>query len=87
MAISLSSLQRNRPRMPRIIIHGAPGIGKTSWACSAPDPVVIQTEDGLGNIDVAAFPLARSFSDVMEALTALYTEDHPYRSLVVDSLD
>lgn len=87
MAISLSSLQRNRPRMPRIIIHGEPGIGKTTWACSAPDPVVIQTEDGLGNLDVAAFPLARSLSDVMEALAALYTEDHPYRSLVVDSLD
>lgn len=87
MAISLSSISRNAPKLPRIIIHGDPGIGKTTFAVSSPSPIVIQTEDGLGNLDAPCFPLARSFGEVMEALTALYAEKHEYKTLVVDSLD
>lgn len=87
MAISLASIQRNQPKAPRILIHGMPGVGKTTFACAAPDPIVLQTEDGLGAIDVPCFPLATDFAQVMEALGALYQEDHAYRSLVIDSLD
>lgn len=87
MAFSLASLARNTPKPPRVIIHGDPGVGKTTFAACAPAPVVIQTEDGLGNLDVTAFPLARNFSDVMEALQTLYTEKHEFQTLVVDSLD
>jgi hypothetical protein len=87
MAINLASLSRNSAKPPRIVIHGDAGVGKTTFACAAPDPVVIQTEDGLGTIDATAFPLARSYSDVMEALAALYTEQHQFKTLVVDSLD
>lgn len=87
MAFSLASLARNTPKPPRIIIHGDPGVGKTTFGACAPKPVVIQTEDGLGNLDVQAFPLAKSFSDVMEAIGSLYTEPHDFETLVVDSLD
>lgn len=87
MAISLASLSRSSTKPPRIIIHGDPGVGKTTFACSAPAPVVIQTEDGLGALDVPAFPLARHYDDVMQALGALYQEPHEFRSLVIDSLD
>lgn len=87
MSISLASLAKNSPKPPRIIIHGDPGIGKTTFAVCAPAPVVIQTEDGLGNLDALAFPLATSFNDVLGALQSLYTEDHQFQTLVVDSLD
>lgn len=87
MAISLDSISRNSPKPPRIIIHGDPGIGKTTFGACAPDPIFIQTEDGLGNLDCPAFPLATSFDDVMSALQSLYTEEHDFKTLVVDSLD
>lgn len=87
MAINLSSLTKNSPKAPRIIIHGDPGVGKTTFAVCAPSPVIIQTEDGLGNLDATAFPLATSFQDVLDALSSLYTEDHQFKTLVVDSLD
>lgn len=87
MAISLSSLNRNRPKPPITVIHGDPGTGKTTFCASAPAPVFIQTEDGLGNLDVSTFPLAKTYAEVMEAITALYTEQHDYKTAVVDSLD
>lgn len=87
MSISLLSLQKNSQKPPRVIIHGPPGIGKTTFAVCAIEPVVLQTEDGLGNLDATAFPLATSYTDAMEALQSLYTEPHEFKTLVVDSLD
>ena len=75
MAISLASLKRTTAlAAPRILIHGVAGVGKTTFAAGAPKPVFIQTEDGLGTLEVPHFPLARTFDEVMEALAALYTE-------------
>ena len=88
MAISLASLQRSAaPAAPRILIHGVAGVGKTTFAAGAEHPVVVPTEDGLGALDVDHFPLARSFDDVMQALAALYTEPHDFRTVIVDSVD
>lgn len=88
MAISLQSLNRkSSPKPPRIVIYGVHGVGKTTFGTSAPNPVVVQTEDGLGAIDVPHFPLAKSFSDIMEAFQALYTEENDFGAVVVDSLD
>jgi hypothetical protein len=88
MAISLASLKRSTAiASPRILVHGVAGVGKTTFAAGAPNPVFILTEDGLGTLDVPHFPLARTYDEVMEALAALYTESHDYKTLVVDSVD
>lgn len=87
MAIDLKSLQKNTPKPPRIIIHGEPGVGKTTFGCGAPAPVVVQTEDGLGGLDVTAFPLAASWQDVMESIGAMYQQEHQFKTVIFDSLD
>lgn len=88
MAISLASIKRGvSDTPPRILIYGVQGIGKSTFGASAPDPIFLPTEDGLGVIDVPTFPLAKSYQDVLDALGALITEDHAYSTLVVDSLD
>ena len=89
MAINLSSLIRSgdEKKPARLVVHSVQGVGKTTMASEAPNPVFIQCEDGLASVDVDAFPLARSFSDVMEAFASLYQEDHKFESVVVDSLD
>ena len=87
MAISLADIQANNfSKPPRIVIHGTPGIGKTTFAAGAPSPIFIQTEDGLGNLQPDAFPLAKSFQDVMDAFGVLYSEEHKYQTVVIDSL-
>ena len=88
MAISLASLRRGGDaRPPRLLTYGVAGVGKTLFATSAPRPVVVQTEDGLGTISASTFGVLRSFDEVMEALGSLYTEAHDFETLVVDSLD
>ena len=76
-----------QPAPRRIVLYGTHGIGKSTWGSMAPKPIFIQTEDGLGEIACDKFPLARRFDDVMQALSELYTEEHSYRTVVVDSLD
>ena len=86
MAISLASLrQGGDARPPRLLTYGVAGVGKTLFATSAPRPVVLQTEDGLGTISAATFGVLRSFDAVMEALSSLYTEAHDFETLVVDN--
>jgi len=88
MAISLAQLTRvSAPKPPRLLVHGVAGVGKTTFASQAHQPVFLQTEDGLGTLPVAHFPLARTFEEVLEALVALYTEPHDLQTVVVDSVD
>ncbi len=88
MAFDLDSITHGRRKAaPRIFLIGTHGIGKTTWACSAPDPIVIQTEDGLGLLETPAFPLATSVADVFEALNTLYHQDHGFKTVVLDSAD
>ena len=72
---------------PRLLIHGQAGIGKTTFASTLPNPIFVQTEDGLGKLSVPHFPLAQSFEDVTSALTELITQEHDFNSVVVDSVD
>lgn len=88
MAISLQNITKSIARPPRICIHGAAGIGKSTFAANMPAPIFIQTEDGLiGLNNVDAFPLAQQYQDVIDAISALYVETHEYKTVAVDSGD
>src|SRR6516162_9288763 len=84
----MKPFQVTASRPPIIVLHGAPGIGKTSMGSGFPNPVFIQTEDGCpAGLTIASFGLCESFVNVVEALAWLGKEDHGYQTLVVDSLD
>lgn len=88
MAFDLKSIKRNESiAAPRVMVYGVEGIGKTTFAAGAPKPIFILTEDGLGSMDIAHFPLAHSVDDVMDAIATLYNEEHDYQTVVIDSLD
>jgi hypothetical protein len=88
MSFDLKSIQKSTAtQAPRIMLYGVEGIGKTTFASQAPNPIFILTEDGLGSLQVNHFPLCKTSDDVMTAIGSLYTDKHDFRTVVIDSLD
>ena len=71
----------------RVLLYGVEGIGKTTFAASAPKCVFLGAEDGFGLLDVARFPEPRTWLDVMEAIRVLETEPHEFQTLALDTID
>lgn len=72
---------------PRIIIYGSGGIGKSTFGAMAPNPIFLPIEDGLGELEVDHFPLITSYEELLNALAVIFTEDHDFKTVVIDSLD
>jgi len=84
---TLSQVVRNKlDKPPFIVIHGAAGVGKTSFAAGALNPIFIPVEDGLGVLDVATFPEPKKAEELTMMIQTLMKEDHNYKWLVIDSL-
>jgi len=64
------------------ILYGAPGVGKTTLASLAPDPVFLDLERGTDLLDVARLTLEGQ--DLKEALNTLHGAE--FTTLVIDSL-
>lgn len=84
----LPGVTRNtNTKPPRIIIYGPPKVGKTTFAAMAPNPIFLCVEDGLGELEVDHFPLITTFDGLLDALAILYSEDHDFATVVLDSAD
>jgi hypothetical protein len=71
----------------KVNIYGPNGIGKSTWASQADNPIFICTEDGVRYIDVDHFELSPTYQDVLDKITMLGKEDHSYKTIVIDSTD
>lgn len=74
-----------KPR--KIVLYGVGGIGKNTWASGAPNPLVIQTEDGSNDIGIARLPMCLTLQDIQKQLREVLLEDHDYRTLIIDTAD
>jgi len=88
-------------RPPKTTIEGEAGVGKSFFACSAPKPFVINTDDGIDEIllripDIMvadAVPVgdneanAKLYDSIINTLTELAKEKHDRKSIIIDSLD
>lgn len=90
---SLDWIQKKARAKPSIvIIYGPSGLGKTTLAVGSKNPVLLQTEDGLGiltkNRDIAHSGLIKDYDTFIDRLRELIDADElPFDTLVVDSLD
>lgn len=87
--ISLSCINKGMQlRAPRMIICGGAKVGKSTFAAASDSPIFIpiKGEEGIDSINVDSFPTAKNFQDVLDSLTALYKEEHNYRTVVIDSI-
>lgn len=100
--MDLSSLTKPLTKPPEITIVGTPGVGKSSLAALFPKPIFVMAEDGTSVFDSwseedkpTVFPtLPRSNSKekistkdtLLSQLRALATQDHDFKTLVIDSV-
>lgn len=86
--MTLAAVTRGKVKKPhRIVGYGPEGIGKSSFAAGAPNPVFLPLEDGTNHLDVARLPKAETWREAREAVRMLLNEKHSYETLVVDTLD
>lgn len=87
MALSMKDLKQiGGTEPPRILLYGPEKGGKTTLASEFPNPVFLQTEQGTGRLKLNSFGKLQSFTEVDQAIQALYQEDHKYKTVVLDSV-
>lgn len=88
MAFSLESISKGRAKKaPRLIVLGVEGVGKSTFASKAENPIFIpmKGEQGIDEIDAHKFPPVATYADITSAIGTLYQDDHPYKTAVIDS--
>lgn len=84
-----SLLSQPKAKSPLITIAGEAGTGKTSLGAEFHNPVFLRIEDGsaaLEGKDVALSPVIENIEQVHKFIHLLQTEDHNFKTLVIDSI-
>jgi hypothetical protein len=86
------------PSKSKILVYGKPGVGKTWTSLDFPSVYYIDTEGGAnlshytdklkksGGVYFGPEQGSQDFGEVVAQLKALATEEHPYRTVIIDSL-
>jgi hypothetical protein len=97
MKLAVSTGRRERPLW--VHLYAIEGLGKTTFAADAPSPIFIDIEGGTFEKDVARFTFEpatdnaaertapKDWNEVQAALRLLASERHPYKTVVIDTLD
>lgn len=86
------------PKKPKILIYGKPGVGKTFNALDFPSCYFIDVEEGAnlshytdklkksGGVYLGQDQGSLDFESIIEQIQALATEEHDYKTVVIDSV-
>jgi len=80
-------LTGKRPRPRRILLYGIHGVGKSTWAATAPRPIFLNIEDGLDDIDCAHTDHIIDHGGVIGAISWLIQNGQDFDTVVIDTLD
>jgi len=79
----------NQPHLnaPKGIIYGPPGIGKTTFGAGSQNPIIVDCENGANYVRCHRTPYLTTWQDIKRWLDFLAFSEHPYETVVVDSVD
>lgn len=71
------------------VIAGNNGVGKTTWAASFPNPLILDLENGSRHIDVARITKDKlpNLDAVRKTLKELIQSKHDFKTIVIDSAE
>ena len=84
----LKSSKKKHP--PVIAVYGSAGVGKTGFAMEFPEPIYlwVEGEEPPDGIDIEGRnDEIKSFSGLLDTFADLLENDHPFKTVVIDSLD
>ena len=76
-----------KPRPHFLGLYGPGGVGKSTFGADAPKAVFLGTDDGVATMDVASFPIPKTWQDVKAAISELLMEAHEFETLVIDTIN
>jgi hypothetical protein len=86
--MTLASVVKGKQEAPyRLLVYGVDKIGKSTFGADAPDPIFLCSESGTNHLDVARFPAAETWEDILDAIATLTETPGEYKTLVIDSVD
>jgi hypothetical protein len=84
----LSLITKQRRRRPFFgVLYGPPGVGKSTFASEAPNPIFIPCERGLDQITAWKYPMPKTIVEFGTYLKAIEDEPNDYTEMVIDSAD
>jgi len=84
----LKTLRRAEPTCPpRVLIYGPEGIGKNTFALEFPNPITFDWERGSPPGAIVLRDEVADFDATLDAIGALATEEHDFKSVIFDSAD
>ena len=83
--LNITSGRVARPQ--KLVLYGVEGIGKTSLAAQAPDPLFIDTEGGTAHLDVRRLQKPASWEELLSLVKEVAATPDVCRTLVIDTAD
>jgi hypothetical protein len=69
-----------------VLLYGPSKVGKSTWCSRIPDALFLATEPGLNALEVFQVPIT-SWGDFLAACSAIEAGDHPFKIIVIDTID
>ncbi len=70
----------------KLVVYGGPAVGKTSFAATAPSPVLFDFENRSRHLDVTRYQ-PTSWPETGQALKEIVANPGEFKSVIIDSLD
>lgn len=85
--MALANLIEKKANLPPVIVlYGDAGAGKSTLGTTFPSPIFLDLDNGLRAFDVPSIPIDTA-EKLEEAVSALETEEHEFKTVVVDTID
>jgi len=76
------------PEQVKMLVYGESGVGKTVFASTWPNPVFLDIDKGMASVNKEVFRIQiDTWDDLIEASDFLANEKHPFKTVVLDSLN